>query len=74
MAHCVNCDALISDRPEHGDFCSEDCYKEYKDGATNLVTEALTVYEPIPPVTPPSELGKNIQDLAGEMLKSREKK
>ena len=30
MAHCVNCDVLISDRPEHGDFCSPECADEYR--------------------------------------------
>jgi hypothetical protein len=41
----VNCDVLISDRPEHGEYCSANCKKKYIAEATSLIAAALTLYE-----------------------------
>lgn len=40
MAHCINCDKLISDNPDRGDFCDEVCEREYEAGADQQRLEA----------------------------------
>lgn len=45
MAHCVNCDVLISDRPDHGDFCSPECAAEYVAGANQERLTASGVHD-----------------------------
>jgi len=55
MAHCVNCDVLISDRPDHGDFCSPECSDEYRaqadQDALAAAAESNQLANTLPPIS-----------------------
>jgi hypothetical protein len=42
MAHCINCDRLISDRPSHSGFCDDECREEYESGANSEILAVNT--------------------------------